>query len=334
MDQTPMSAQLLIQGWLHLRHRSLGPRPWLLLAAIPLGGLLLLAPANQGQAAATSRSQILRIDGHAGKTNGVLRQGPLVVTVRRELQERVGSKQFQAAAARVRVHGRVVGQLEGSGSEGGPSAVVQLAEMDPSNPYPEVYLSSYSFGAHCCNYVQVLSSNRRGTAWRLVTLKQSLDGGAEPAQDPLGNGRYLVVSYDTRFLYRFDCYACSHPPRRIWQLQGDRFVDISHRPEMRPLHRQRLQQMAAWFRRREKGSSYGFLAGYVATKARLGQLREAWSILLQRYDRHSEWELSDCRGEWDARGRCRGRELVYRSFPEALYAFLVETGYIRSGTRL
>lgn len=72
----------------------------------------------------------------------------------------------------------------------------------------------------------------------------------------------------------------------------------------------------------------------MATKARLCQLPEAWRLLLQRYDRSSREGLRDCRGDWDAEGRCRGRELVYRSFPEALRAFLVNTGYIRAGTRI
>lgn len=317
------------------RKRRLAPvQPRAVVTAMSLAGLVAMIPAVHSQPPSRSTSQILRIDSLAGTTGGVLRQGPLQLTVTREILERFGSRKYQGPVVHVRLHGKPVGVLRGVGSEGGPSAVVQLAEMDPTNPYPEVLLSSFSFGAHCCNRIQVLSSNQRGTTWREVRLHPELDGGATPAQDPLQNGRFLIASYDNRFLYRFDCYACSYPPRRIWQLQGTRFVDISNRPELRPLHQQHLRAMADWFREKDPDSVNGFLAGYVATKARLGQLPEAWRILLQRYDRRSQEGLRDCRGERDIDGVCRGRELVYRSFPDALRAFLIETGYIQAETRL
>ena len=303
--------------------------------AVPLMALLLLlAPKTNTEISSPGNSQIMRIDGLANKAEGYLHHEPLQVTVTREFLKHFGSRSYQGPVVRVHLRGRIVGMMRGNTSEAGPSAVVQLAEMDLSNPYPEVLLSSFSFGAHCCNRIQVLSSNQSGRAWREVRLHPDLDGGATPAQDPLRTGRFLIVSYDNRFLYRFDCYACSYPPRRIWQLQGNRFVDISDRPELRPLHLQRLRSMESWFREKNPGSVNGFLAGYVATKARLGQLPEAWEVLLQRYDKRSKEGLRDCRGEMNIQGRCQGRELVYRTFPEALRAFLIETGYMRSDTRL
>lgn len=306
----------------------------LLPVTMVLAGLLWAMPWGNAKALRPSRTQILRIDGLAGRSSGTLRQGPLQVSVTREVLKRFGSRHYQGTVVRVRLQGRPVGELRGFASEGGPSAVVQLAEMDPANPYSEVLLSSFSFGTHCCNRIQVLSSNSRGTAWREVRLEPDLDGGATPAQDPLRSGRFLIVDYDNRFLYRFDCYACSHPPRRIWQLQGDRFVDVSDRSALRPLHQQRLRAMAVWFSRKDPGSVNGFLAGYVATKARLGQLPEAWALLKRRYDRHSKDGLRDCRGARDTSGRCQGRELLYSTFPDALRAFLLETGYLQADTRM
>lgn len=157
----------------------------LLLSAVSVAGLLVMIPAVHSQAPGRSPSRILRIGGLAGTTGGVLRQGPLQVTVTREVLEMLGSRKYQAPVVRLRVHGKPVGTLRGVGSEGGPSVVVQLAEMDPTNPYPEVLLSSFSFGAHCCNRIQVLSSNQSGTTWREVRLHPDLEGGATPAQDPL-----------------------------------------------------------------------------------------------------------------------------------------------------
>ena len=42
----------------------------------------------------------------------------------------------------------------GSGSS---EAVLQVLEMDPSNPYPEVLLSTFTGGAHGCNDTRVLT---------------------------------------------------------------------------------------------------------------------------------------------------------------------------------
>ena len=51
--------------------------------------------------------------------------------------------------------------------------------------------------------------------------------------------------------------------------------------------------------------------------------------MLQLYDPTSEWGLTECKGDLDANGKCMGGEIVYNSFPEALRAFLVESGYIK-----
>jgi hypothetical protein len=228
----------------------------------------------------------------------------------------------------VRVNGREVGRLSGAEWQA-PAALVQIAEMDPSNPYPEVLLSSFTGGAHCCNQIQVLTSDRNGKSWREVKLG-SFDGGPSPAEDPLRNGRFLIVAIDNRFLYRFACYACSTAPARIWVLQGDAFVDVSHRPEFMPIHRRNLQRMAAWFQQKKPRSSNGFLAGYVANKALVGEFADGWGRMLRRFQSSSDWDLTECKGKRDFNGKCQGREIVYSSFPQALRAFLIETGYIKS----
>lgn len=271
-------------------------------------------------------AQILKMDSEDGRMRGSLRSG--VVEVSAEQRRRInesGVNVLQPVAI-VRVNGSEVGRLIGAEWHG-PAALVQIAEMDPSNPYPEVLLSSFTGGAHCCNQIQVLTSDRSGQTWREVTLGP-FDGSDAPAQDPLRNGRFLIVDVDNRFLYRFACYACSSAPARIWELQGDAFVDVSHRPEFKPIHRRNLQGMAEWFQQKDPQSPNGFLAGYVANKALVGELYDGWDRMTQRHEASSKWGLTECKGQLDDNGKCLGREIQYSSFPEALRAFLIDTGYL------
>ena len=270
------------------------------------------------------------MDYQNNRMSGALRSGAIEVNAQQQRRiNEYGSNVIQPEVV-VRVNGTEVGRLLGAEKWGSdPAAVVQIAEMDPFNPYPEVLLSSFTGGAHCCNQIQVLSSDRSGQNWREVTLGP-FDGVNSPAEDPLKNGRFLIVDVDNRFLYRFACYACSTAPARIWQLQGEKFVDISHRPEFQPMHRRNLQGMAEWFQQKKPDSPNGFLAGYIANKALVGELYEGWDRMTHRYDTISNWGLTECEGKVDVNGKCLGREIVYGSFPEALRAFLIETGYIKA----
>jgi hypothetical protein len=123
-------------------------------------------------------------------------------------------------------------------------------------------------------------------------------------------------------------------PRRFWQLQGSRFVDVSHQPRFLPLHRQHLQELEAQFRSFPAPQvSHGFLAGYVATAALVGEFDAVWQKLLARDDRHSDWGLRQCLAGYDDQGLCREPELVFDDFRSHLAAFLVETGYRSTPTR-
>ena len=272
-------------------------------------------------------SQILRMNDDTKLLSGQLHQNGVEVSA---VLQRDPATGFQAPVAIVRVEGREVGRLTGAERLSDvPAAVVQIAEMDPANPYPEVLLSSFTGGAHCCNQIQVLTSDRSGQQWREVTLGP-FDDGESPARDPLGSGRYLIVDFDDRFLYRFGCYACSEAPTRVWQLEGATFVDVSHRPEFRPLHRRRLERMEEWFKQDNPSSPNAFLAGYVATKALLGELEDGWQRMLKHYNHRSDQGLTDCQGGMDETGKCLGKEIRHESFPAALRAFLAETGYIQT----
>lgn len=279
--------------------------------------------------------QTLRFNDQSRLREGSLRSGAVTASIQHRQGTNADGVQVTQAEVTVTVDGTTVGRIVGIEKPGGfsLSTLLQVVDLDRNNPYPEVLLSSFTGGAHCCNDTRVLTSDREGRRWQLVTLGP-FDGGEMPATDPLANGTYLVEGVDNRFLYHFSSYAGSVPPPRFWQLQGNRFVDVSHQPEFVPLHRRRLQEMASWFREPVAGAEVnGFLAGYVATAALVGEFPAAWQQMLARYDRSSDWGLRSCNAGYDDQGRCRAPELVYPTFPSALSAFLVQTGYLSAPKR-
>lgn len=111
----------------------------------------------------------------------------------------------------------------------GLQTLLQIAEMDASNPYPEVIVSHYTGGAHCCNQVEVISSDPTGKQWRSLDLG-AFDGGPHPLEDVDGDGQWEFVDRDNRFLYQFSSYAGSFAPVQVWQLKNGKFVDVSRQP--------------------------------------------------------------------------------------------------------
>lgn len=288
---------------------------------MPLFASIPPAPAQ----APAPPALILRLQGAAAA--GCLRQGALRVEAAVRPAGSVDGLPLMAPQLQVRVGSRLVGRLEGLATAGPPGAIVQIAEMDPANPFPEVLLSSFSGGAHCCRRTQVLRADAGGRHWRERSLGP-FNGGPAAAEDPLDDGRFRLVDADNRFLYRFGCYACGTTPVRVWELQGEGFVDVSHQSAFLPLHRRWLADQEAWFALADPPDANAFLAGYVASKALVGELEDGWQRMLRHYDRRSRWGLRLCDGGRDADGICLGRERPARSFPEALRSFLVDSGYL------
>ena len=312
------------------------------LRTIQLGAVVVLASALTacglpGRLIAPKEppSRVLRFNGESQRQDGRLSSGGVTAAITHRLSTNADGVQVSQPLVSVSVDGVSVGSIAGAEKFGGgsPSSLLQIAELDRTNPHPEVLLSSFTGGAHCCNDIRVLTSDRDGRRWQLVTLGP-FDGGPQAATDPLKAGSFLVEGVDNRFLYQFSSYAGSLAPPRLWQLQGARFVDVTRQPEYVPLHRRRLQELAAWFREPAGDAEVnGFLAGYAATAALVGEFPAAWQQVLARYDRRSDWGLRSCPAGYDDQGRCRAPELVYPDFPSALSAFLVQTGYLSAPKR-
>jgi hypothetical protein len=205
-----------------------------------------------------------------------------------------------------------------------PPVSVQIAELDGSNPYPEVVVSFYTGGAHCCSDTSVITASPDGSNWTTVTLGE-FDGEPLLATDVNGDGRYEFMIRDNAFLYAFACYACSEAPLNLLAIDNGSVKDVTRETSFRPAH-------AAWLKNMignipEDGSDVnGFLAGYVGEKILLGEGKSAWDTMLAHYDHASDWGLEICDKPLNDDGECSGAT-VRLTFPNALERMLNENGY-------
>ncbi|MBM3543058.1 MAG: hypothetical protein FJX44_00905 [Alphaproteobacteria bacterium] len=216
-----------------------------------------------------------------------------------------------------------VAKIEGDGGfTEDPPVGVQIAELDPSNAHPEVVVSFYTGGAHCCSDTSVISSNEDGSAWTTINVGE-FDGGPLLAVDLDGDGRYEFETRDNAFLYTFACYACSEAPLEVLAIENGAVKTVSADPRFRPAHAAWLKNMIANV---PEDDVNGFLAGYVGEKILLGEGKPAWELMLAHYDKKSDWGLETCDQELNENGECPGKE-VKLTFPEALERMLKESGY-------
>ena len=222
------------------------------------------------------------------------------------------------------VEGKHILSVEGVESvPDNPIFLIQIAEMDPGNPHPEVIFSTFTGGAHCCSDTRVLISSKDGKTWRELQIGE-FDGEPLGVSDVDGDGRYEFVMRDNAFLYTFGCYACSTAPLRVLALEGGKIVNISGKTSLRAQHVESLRNMIDW----AEGDvdMNGFLAGYVAQKILLGEGAGAWKLMMKYYDRKSDWGLKACSVKLDDKGECPGKKEML-SYPRALEIFLKDAGY-------
>jgi hypothetical protein len=218
---------------------------------------------------------------------------------------------------------REVARLEGEDiGMPDPPVNVQIAELDPANAEPEVVVSLYTGGAHCCWDTSVMTGSRDGEAWTTVDAGE-FDGGPPVVADLDGDGRYELQTRDNAFLYTFGCYACSAAPLQILAIENGAVKNVSHDERFRPAHAVSLRDMIGEVPDEDVN---GFLAGYVGQKILLGEGEQAWKIMLAYYDKASDWGLETCNGKMDDEGNCSGKTVTL-SFPEALERMLNENGY-------
>jgi S1-C subfamily serine protease len=202
-----------------------------------------------------------------------------------------------------------------------------IARLDGSSPFPQVVVTHFTGGAHCCTDMTVLTFV--DGRWQTVDVGE-FDSDGPRIEDLNGDGAAELVGKDDRFDYAFGSYAASYAPPKVLRLAGARIVDASHNPEFR---RPILQMLLAnqGLATPDEWRDNGFLGGWVAHNALVGNGAEAWRSMLDLYDRNSDWDLSVCAIDTKGGEPCPDYAKRRRDFPTALREFLAENGYSIDG---
>ncbi|MGB7433326.1 MAG: hypothetical protein WA921_12750 [Ahrensia sp.] len=201
----------------------------------------------------------------------------------------------------------------------------RIMEMDNTNQTPEIFISTYSGGAHCCNEITVLTKTDQG--WKAVDAG-AYNGDPESLypRDVDGDGISEIVTYDNRFLYEFASYAGSYAPRQILALRGADIVDVSTEEAYRWSIQAALDQMGEMPDAGEERNSW--LVTYAATLLQLGQ-DDPLDFALGSYDKTVDWGMIRCAMP-KRDGLCPDGQEINIGFEAALTEFLTETGYLKA----
>ncbi len=141
---------------------------------------------------------------------------------------------------------------------------------------PEVVISSFTGGAHCCYQATVLAANADGG---YTTTVQGFASEGYTLQ--LIGKRLVFVSADPRFEYAFTSYAGSVEPIQLWQFtRSGSFVNRTRSYRSRVLPD--LSRKGHLYRRVAKTtdlSARGALAAYLADLLLVGRRAKARTVL-------------------------------------------------------
>jgi hypothetical protein len=200
------------------------------------------------------------------------------------------------------------------------SAIVQVLRLDPNNSWVDVVFATYSGGAHCCTYVEVLSL--LGRSWKVRDLGEwDGDPGQVQPRRLAGGSQPEFETRDDRFLYTFGGYVDSETPLRILRVENGVALDVSQQPRFIDLYR---RDMRFHQKNCAKGVN-GACAAFVASAIRAGSYLWAWDFMLKHYDRDNRDGLEMGETEY---GAALTSPLNFPNFPAALDWFLRDTGYL------
>lgn len=301
-----------------MRHRITCP------PGLCLPPLLVAAFCLAGSAAAEAQGALPSIALESGMPAGEVKLNNL--TLRLEMAK---EPEYGEDAPRLTLieDGKPVASLFGaSNGFGAPQGSARFVEMDNGNGAAEVFFTSYSGGAHCCTQAYVVTKLADG-GWRSIDLG-AFDGDGLHPDDIDGDGVAEVAAPDQRFLYAFDCYACSAAPQQIFALHQGTIRDVSREKRFARAQAAYLAQLTEWHRQAagSDGFSPGFFAGYVAQSVIVGKAAQAWAEMLAAYDPKDDAGYEICPGE-PFPGDCPNERIVTVPYPEALLSFLRDTGY-------
>jgi hypothetical protein len=209
--------------------------------------------------------------------------------------------------------------------------------LDGTTTLPQVVITGYSGGAHCCTSTTIATSSGDGT-WKSTTPPQ-IDGDVGyNFLDIAHNGSSVLVDWAGGFNYHFSSYAGSNPPTRIQKFRDGKLDDVTKDPRYREILLLQLRSMEA---SAAQGVSEpnGYLAGWIAQKSLVGQLTDGWRTMLTSYDRKSIEGRTACAvgkrvwvtGRYGSDLECPEGQEAILPFPEALARHLLDLGYLTSG---
>ena len=261
---------------------------------------------------------------YEGKQPVVLRYGDISVSLDSEPGSRPASR---VPTFKGTYQGRPIFSLRlEEGEDDAPQTTARVVRLDAKTPLPQVVMTVYTGGAHCCTVTKIATPVSAET-WQIVD-GQWLDGDQGYVfVDIDRDGASELVSNDQNFLYGFACYACSYPPTRIARLDGTQIIDVTGEPKYRGFLRKEVAAMETYARKdRAQWHENGFLAGWVAAKSLIGEVDDAWRRMLASYDREADWPLDECT-TGAPMDKCPQDKVRHLSFPQALRKQLAAEGY-------
>ncbi|NDB69779.1 MAG: hypothetical protein EB015_17610, partial [Methylocystaceae bacterium] len=104
-------------------------------------------------------------------------------------------------------------------------AEIKIVHLDKSSAVPQVVVTTYTGGAHCCTQTLIAGLQANGTWARLEA--PMLDGSGFSFSDLDGDGESELISVDQSFLYAFASYAESYSPSQIWKYRDGQIKNLS-----------------------------------------------------------------------------------------------------------
>ena len=122
-----------------------------------------------------------------------------------------------------------------------PKTEARVMRLDPKTAVPQVVMTAFTGGAHCC-VVTKIATITAPDEWRVLDAGE-LDGEGYQFVDIDNDGAKELVNFDNSFLYAFESYAGSYAPTRITKLSGSDLNDVTNEPKYRIFLRRKLQYM-------------------------------------------------------------------------------------------
>jgi hypothetical protein len=178
------------------------------------------------------------------------------------------------------VQSKTCGKYCAPGATGTKASSVQVVDLDHVGQ-PNVILTLYTGGAHCCLVDQIFTFDP-GTMTYGMVERDFGDPGANIA-DLNHDGHFEFVTADDRFAYAFTDFAASGLPVQILTFTGGGFKDVTD--NYPALIRKDAAMWLKTFKKVNHGKdidSTGVIAAWAADEYRLGKVAAANRFLHQQ----------------------------------------------------